>query len=103
MAITSVNSITSAIAAGQYHKQSWNKTLAATTTVGKWYSTFTLAGQPVAGVYGGVVLTGSGAYTAAQTGGVTTIDTIVAHGLFIGETFQTNASWSRSVRIFNCS
>ena len=95
MAITSVNSITSAIAAGQYHKQSWNKTLAATTTVGKWYSTFTLPGQPVAGVYGGVVLTnGSGNWTAAQTGGVTTIDTIVAHGLFIGETFQTNASWS---------
>lgn len=93
MAITSLNSVTSAIAAGQCLKQSWNKTFVATTTVGKWYNTFQLAGQ--AGVYGGVVLTNAGTnWTATvNNSNIVTIDTITAHGLFVGETFATNASW----------
>jgi len=95
MAITGLKSMTSAIVAGQCLKQSWNKTFAITTVTGHWYSTFQVPGQPVAGVYGGVTLTNaSGNWTAASSGNIVTVDTIVPHGLFISETVATNSSWS---------
>ena len=66
MAISTVAGIGAAIAAGKSYKTSWNKvTGAAAYTAGRWYDTFTLVGQPPAGVYtGGLAATqliGSGA------------------------------------------
>ena len=52
MALSTVAGITSAMAAGQCYKTSWTKTFGAATTLGYWYNTFLMSGQPSAGTYG---------------------------------------------------
>jgi len=57
MAFTKVSDISTSIGLGKTYKTSWNKTTAAVAyTAGRWYSSFTLGGQPSAGTYSGTAL-----------------------------------------------
>ena len=101
MALSNVNSITSAIAAGQAFKVGWNKTFGAAQVVNRWYNTFQMAGLPIAGTYGQAAMTigATNAWSAYVASGIATIDTGygatgVSHGMFVGQTFVTSAAWT---------